>query len=189
MQRSCWRGYPGILAALIDALYLWKIPWLSLVKHSEYTPDELREIRDVDHLLGACMLIPRAVWNKVGPLDEGYFLFLEETEWCQRAQKLGLRRVYYPYASVVHYGQHSMRQQPIRNLPHLYHSYCRFYRQSRPGNWLGLIVVKLVIGLATLLRSLLWAFRYTYASQDNQRGVALSMLKGYQQVLRQLPTL
>ena len=40
--------------------------------------------------MGACMLIPRAAWDAVGPLDEGYFMYLEEVDWCRRARASGL---------------------------------------------------------------------------------------------------
>ncbi len=43
----------------------------------------------IDHPLGACMLIQRAAWADVGPLDEGYFMYLEEIDWCRRARARG----------------------------------------------------------------------------------------------------
>lgn len=188
-QRSCWRGYPGIAAALIDALYLWKLAWLPVNRLSEYGPTELGQKREVGHLLGACMLIPRVAWDRVGPLDEGYFLFLEETDWCLRAHQAGLSIEYLPTAEVVHYGQHSMRQQPVRNLMHLYESYCRFYRRSQPGRRSGLVILKLTLGLAVTLRLLLWGVRSLRASSPLARQSALQMAAGYGHVLRALPSL
>lgn len=187
-QRSCWRGYPGLGAALVDALYLWKLPWLPLANRSEYAPEELRTTRDVDHLLGACMFIPRAAWETVGPLDEDYFLFLEETDWCRRANEKGLRVVYLPGAVVLHHGQHSMRQQPARNLPHLYRSTCRFYRRSPSSSRLGLIVLKGIMALAIGIRFVLWSVRRATAGRDD-RDHARSMMHGYRQALQELPSM
>ncbi len=187
-QRSCWRGFPGITTALVDALYLWKLPWLPLVNRSEFSPEDLRQTRDVDHLLGACMLIRRDAWDDVGPLDEAYFLFLEETDWCRRAKQNGWRMVYYPHSSIIHHGQHSMRQQPARNLPHLYRSHCRFYRQSPNSTRFGLIILKLLIVIAIFVRYILWVMR-SLASQKPPENQAHMMLKGYRQVLRELPSM
>lgn len=187
-QRSCWRGYPGLAMALIDALYLWKLPWLPIVRLSEYRPDELVEPFDVDNLLGACLLIRREAWQDVGPLDEEYFLFLEETDWCWRAKRSGWRIVYYPHAGIIHHGQHSVRQQPTSNLPHLYRSYCHFYRKHHPKYGLGLLVLKAVIAVACILRIGLWMMR-TWRSTSNEAGEqGCKMVAGYQQVLRELPS-
>lgn len=188
-QRSCWRGYPGIAAALIDAFYLWKIPGLPFVRNTEISADHLRNVLEVDHILGACMLIPRDVWQEIGPLDEDYFLFLEETDWCRRAKALGKRIVYLPTAEVIHYGQHSMRQQPSRNLPHLYRSYCRFYRHGSGSNGFRMFVLKVVISLAILVRLIMWQIRGFFSHTEKQREQARDMLVGYFQVLRELPSM
>lgn len=186
LQRSCWRSYPGPSMALIDALYLWKVPWIPIARLSEYRPDELVEPRDVDHLLGACLLIRREAWQDVGPLDEGYFLFLEETDWCWRAKRAGWRVVYYPHAAIIHHGQHSTRQYPARNLPHLYRSYCRFYRKHHPERGLGLSALKAVIALASTLRIGLWAVRTWRSGENEAREQGWRMIAGHRQVLREL---
>lgn len=189
VQRSSWRGYPGLSAALIDALYLWKLPWLPIVRESEKSSKVVNEPVDVNHVLGACMLIPRAAWNEVGPMDEGYFLFLEETDWCRRANKMGKRVVYYPLAEVIHHGQHSMRQQPSRNLPHLYRSYCRFYRESSRNNRVRMVILKIIIVMAITIRYILWLARDYSSRNEKQNHQAREMLNGYHQVLRELPSM
>jgi len=188
-QRSGWHGYPGLMTAAIDAFYLWKLPWLPFVRRTELISEPLTSVRSVDHLLGACMLIPREAWDAVGPLDEGYFLFLEETDWCRRARLAGWRLVLLPTVTVVHYGQHSMRQQPSRNLPHLYHSYCRFYRESPGSNRFGIFLLKLTIILAVLIRCVLWLVRALFEGNGLQKNRARTMSKGYLQVLKDLPAM
>jgi GT2 family glycosyltransferase len=135
------------------------------------------------------MLINRSAWDDVGPLDERYFLFLEETEWCRRAKSRGWRVVHYPHAVIVHHGQHSMRQQPSRNLPYLYRSCCLFYRDSPKSTQIGLIALKLVIALTIFIRFALWAWRCVFARGESQRNQARSMIRGYRQVLFELPSL
>jgi len=187
-QRSCWRGYPGVAMALIDALYLWTFPRFPIARLSEYTPEELTRPCDVDHLLGACLLIRRAAWEEVGPFDEVFFLFLEETDWCWRARRNGWRVVYYPDVTIVHHGQHSMRQQPSQSLPQFYRSYCRFYRKHHPRHYLGLVAIKALIVIASLLRIGLWTARTWRANRDNVREQGCRMIEGYKQVLRELPS-
>ena len=82
-----------------------------------------------------------------------------------------------------------MRQQPSRNLPYLYRSYCLFYRDSPNSNAIGLTTLKLVIALAILIRFALWTVRRAFARGDGQRNQARSMIHGYRQVLFELPSL
>jgi GT2 family glycosyltransferase len=187
-QRSCWRGFPGIRMALEDALYLWKFSRLPLAHASEYRTDELREPRPVDHLLGACLLIPREAWEQVGPLDENYFLFLEETDWCLRAQRAGRTNYYFPYAQVTHYGQASMRQEPSRNIPQFYKSYLRFYRAQHGQRAFGAVVLKGIFALACLIRIGMWRKRESGTSDGKARELARGMGLGYRQTLSELGT-
>lgn len=186
-QRSAWRGFPGLATALIDALYLWKLPWLPISRTSELTQDELRRPQSVDHLLGACILIRRAAWEGVGPLDERFFLFLEETDWCRRARAGGWQVLYTPEPSITHFGQQSMRQVPVHSLPHLYRSTCLFYRKHHAHRSGGLMLLKVIMALAVLMRLGLWTVRYGRAKQVSSRQQAVRTLAGYTRVLRELP--
>lgn len=58
--------------------------------------------REVDYVAGACLLMPRAALAEVGPLDERFFLYFEETDWCRRAKDAGLQVWYCAEAEVVH---------------------------------------------------------------------------------------
>lgn len=65
---------------------------------------------DADSITGAFMLIRREAWSAVGPFDEDFFLYFEETEWCWRAKRAGWRIVHEPRAQVVHLGAQSTRK-------------------------------------------------------------------------------
>jgi len=189
LQRSCWRRFPDLVTAFVDAFYLWKLPYSPMAKFSEYGPDELSSPRQVAHLLGACLLIRREAWDEVGPLDEDYFLFLEETDWCMRAHHAGWQIVYYPDAGVIHYGQHSAGQIPGEALPHFYRSYCRFYRKAHPMESGRIILLKSIIILAVIIRIGLWMFRVLLnVLNPKQRQHAMNMIEGYMRVLRELPS-
>ncbi|HUW98173.1 MAG TPA: glycosyltransferase family 2 protein [Acidiferrobacter sp.] len=56
----------------------------------------------VESVIGACLAVRRAGIAHLGRLDEDYFFFLEETEWCQRARRLGYRVYHVPAARAVH---------------------------------------------------------------------------------------
>ena len=81
----------------------------------------------VDHPLGACMLIRRAAWDDVGPLDEGYFMYLEEIDWCRRARARAWQIWHQPSARVIHHGGSSTSQQPEAMFAQLWRSRLRYY--------------------------------------------------------------
>ena len=83
----------------------------------------------IDYPLGACMLIRRAAWDDVGPLDEGYFMYLEEIDWCQRARRRGWQIWHQPAAVAVHHGGASTRQQPDAMFAQLWRSRLRYYQR------------------------------------------------------------
>ena len=88
---------------------------------------DARTPRPIDHPLGACMLIRRAAWDDVGPLDEGYFMYLEEVDWCQRARARGWQVWQLPAAVAVHHGGAATRQQADAMFAQLWRSRLRYY--------------------------------------------------------------
>jgi len=69
-----------------------------------------RDTRNVDTLSGACMVIRREAMDQVGLLDEGFFIYSEDTEFCFRLKRAGWRVVYRPEARVQHWGGYSTSQ-------------------------------------------------------------------------------
>jgi GT2 family glycosyltransferase len=185
VQRSCWRGFPSLTFALVDALYLWKLaPRWKLVQSSEIPVEDLQEPIEVDHLLGACMMVRQEVVKQVGKLDPGYFLFLEETDWCYRIKQAGYQIHYIPTAQIIHYGEQSVRKNPERSLPELYRSYCRFCRKMHHFGWSKMQLLKAIIAVAASLRVGLWLWRLFWSD----RALARRMIWGYVRVLAELPS-
>ncbi len=182
-QRSAWRGYPDLAFAWVDALYLWKLPGLPGVRRSEVQPAAADDRPlPVDHLLGACILIRREAWEAVGPLDEGYFLFFEETDWCRRVRKAGHGLELLPTAEVRHHGEHSVYQVPRRSIPQYYHSFHRFVCAGGAGPN-RLLLLRLAFRVAALVRVLLWGLRRLGPRSEFAR----EMQRAYALVLRRTP--
>ena len=58
---------------------------------------------EVDWLLGACLFVRRRALEEVGPLDEGYFLYVEDIDWCYRMHQAGWSVWWVPEAEIVHH--------------------------------------------------------------------------------------
>jgi N-acetylglucosaminyl-diphospho-decaprenol L-rhamnosyltransferase len=69
------------------------------------------EVREIDFAKAAGFLLRRAAFDNVGPFDEEFFLFSEETDWCYRLREAGWQSFFYPDAEVVHVGGASWRAE------------------------------------------------------------------------------
>src|SRR3990167_1531637 len=82
------------------------IDWQNIIgKHigvDEVDNGQFSKSREVDFATGACMLVKREVFGKIGYFDEKYFLYLEDMDFCVRAKKTGFKILFEPKAVVWH---------------------------------------------------------------------------------------
>jgi GT2 family glycosyltransferase len=81
---------------------------------------------DVDYIIGAALAIKRSVVDAIGLLDEGFFLFYEDADWCARARRAGYRVVYVPDATLVHVESPLTKKGSEPYLEHMHTSRWRF---------------------------------------------------------------
>jgi GT2 family glycosyltransferase len=184
LQRSCWPGFPGIGMAISDAFFLWKIKIFPKFLSYEYSIKDLGSTRRVAHLLGACILIRRTAWEKVGTFDEMYYMYYEETDLCFRLSKHGWKVVYYPETEIIHYGQMSSRQIPEKSLQNYYHSLYHFCKIDRGYGYIRLALLKAVMYMAILMRLFLWHWRRKRAKGHENRLHGQKMWEGYLKTLK-----
>ena len=104
LQRSV-RGFPTLWRLATEYFFLRKLAPRSRLLNAFYAGGfEHDEARDVEVVMGACMLVRREAVEQVGPLDEAFFLFSEETDWCYRFREAGWKVLFYPGAECVHVG-------------------------------------------------------------------------------------
>jgi GT2 family glycosyltransferase len=103
----------------------------------------------VDWLSGACLLIRRKTLEEVGLLDEDYWLYTEEADWCFRARQAGWEMALLPQAQVVHIRRAASRQRLVETMMHFYRSRLMFLLKHR-GRFQA-SAVKLVLCAKTLL--------------------------------------
>lgn len=75
--------------------------------------------REVGFITGCLMLIPREVIENVGMMDEKYFLYFEDADWCYRIRKAGYRLIYSPLARIYH--KESATTQRLNNVKAYYY--------------------------------------------------------------------
>lgn len=84
---------------------------------------------EIDHPLGASMLVKREVVDRVGPLDEAFFIYCEEIDWCMRTKSAGWRIFCVPQARIIHHGGQSTRQSAPAMFVELHKSRMLLFRK------------------------------------------------------------
>ncbi len=103
LQQSCFRFYK-LETILYRRTWVGKLPFAR--KHlrwflmSEY---DHKEPKAVDWVIGSAMLVSKKNAEKVGPMDDRFFMYMEDVDWCRRFWEHQLEVVYYPKALVYHY--------------------------------------------------------------------------------------
>lgn len=82
---------------------------------------------EIDHPLGAAMLVRSAAIRQVGLLDEGFHMYCEEIDWCMRMKAAGWRNYCVPRAHILHYAARSTGQIHTAAFVHLWRSRRRLY--------------------------------------------------------------
>ncbi|SRR6266542_1213112 len=98
--------------------------------HGRYPHEQCAEAPfPIDHPLGACILARRTVVEQIGLLDERFFMYAEEVDWCYRIRQAGWAIWQEPRARVTHVGGAATSQFRSRMLIALYDSRLRFFRK------------------------------------------------------------
>lgn len=84
---------------------------------------------EVDSVCGACMLVRRAVIERVGLLDERFFMYGEDLDWCLRTREAGWTVRYEPSVVVQHQHGAASRQRALRTTVHFFRAMDLFYRK------------------------------------------------------------
>lgn len=128
-QAAAFR-FPTLWDLFCEAVFLsvlWpRSRWLARKELGGFQRDHVRE---VDWVQGCAMAIRREAWDAVGPFDEGYWMYVEELDWCRRVRGLGYRIFFTPDAQVVHYGKRATARNRSGILPLGFRSHFRYFRK------------------------------------------------------------
>jgi N-acetylglucosaminyl-diphospho-decaprenol L-rhamnosyltransferase len=131
--QSSRRRFPTLMMALFEST--WLEQWFphnrwARAYRMEDVPDD--RMQSVDWLTGACLFTRRAVWDQIGSLDDRFFMYSEELDWCRRAADAGWECLYVPEAHVVHLeGQSS--GQVVARRQHLFGTSKVLYWEKHHG--------------------------------------------------------
>jgi N-acetylglucosaminyl-diphospho-decaprenol L-rhamnosyltransferase len=148
-----------------------------------YPAEESQVTREVDWVFGACMVVRRAAVEAIGGLDEDYFMYSEETDWCYRLRQAGWSVGYVPSARVIHWSGQSASRVPERKRSQLYRGKWLFMRKHYAP--LVAPTFRLAVLAGTALKCVI-AHALILTSRGPRRQLARQHLRSHQLLLAEL---
>jgi len=177
--QSSRRRFPTLGVALFESTWLQTLapPGLLRRYYALDLPDDATA--DVDWVMGACLMVPRRVIDAVGMLDEGYFMYSEELDWCRRIKDAGYRVVYFPQAQVIHHVGKSSEQAVTARHINFQRAKLRYFRKFHGRGQTAVLRI-------FLLLNYLWQMGVEAAkgALGHKRPLRQQRVKAYWQVIR-----
>jgi N-acetylglucosaminyl-diphospho-decaprenol L-rhamnosyltransferase len=131
------------------------------------------QLIEVDEVSGAALLVRRAVWESIGLLDEEYFFYFEDIDFCTRAKKAGWRVIYLPEAKIMHYWGMSSKKAGLtfhpRSISGQFHYMRKIHGRSAE------LTLRLVTAIKAFLKLLLLLPVYAARSEDRKQMARTNM--------------
>jgi GT2 family glycosyltransferase len=178
--QSSRRRFPALATAFQESTILQQwFPDNAVLRHYYVLDRPDGEIQEVDWVTGACLLARREAIEEVGLLDEGFFMYSEELDWCRRAKERGWKVIYLPTAKVIHHGGQSSEQ--VKSFQHIQfqRSKIRYFRKHH-GSWQAEILRLFILSTYVyqlMVEVLKWLV-------GHKRPLRVARVKSYWQVLR-----
>lgn len=131
LDKACRRGFPTPSASFYYLFGLSK-RFPNNPKFTQYHLEHLSHEKEhpVDSLVGAFMLVRRKAIDEVGLLDENFFMYGEDIDWCYRIKQAGWDIYYYPETSIIHYkGASSSKRKPFKLIYEFHRAMFLFHKK------------------------------------------------------------
>jgi GT2 family glycosyltransferase len=152
LQRSA-TSFPTLFSELCTALGLDRaFPRHPLFGRYKLSYWDMEDMRPVDSLMGACLILRREVVEQLGLFDEQFFMYSEEVDLCYRIQRAGWRNYFVPAVEATHIWGGSSQRVPTQTFLRLFKSRMQFFRKHYGAG--AAARYKAVLVLASALRVL-----------------------------------
>lgn len=150
LQRSCAR-FPTLATEFFIAMGLDKLFSKSKIFGQYLMTDwDYNDTRPVDVIMGAFMLVRKDAIDKIGMMDESFFMYSEEVDWCYRFKQAGAKVYFHPDVECVHLWGGSSNVIKVESLLRLYRARVQFFRKHYGK--LQTALYKIILGFNALVR-------------------------------------
>jgi N-acetylglucosaminyl-diphospho-decaprenol L-rhamnosyltransferase len=177
--QSSRRRFPTLMTGLFESTWLEPLAPRDVLRRYYVLDQPDDAIQEVDWLFGACFLVRREVIRQVGALDEDFFMYSEEMDWCRRIRQAGWKVVYLPEAQVIHYGGKSSDQVAAQRHIYFQTSKVRYFCKHHGVLTAGVLRVALLAMYAWQL-----VLEAAKGVLGHKRALRRERVRAYWQVLR-----
>jgi N-acetylglucosaminyl-diphospho-decaprenol L-rhamnosyltransferase len=145
--QSSRRRFPSLATAFCESTLLHQWFPNNRTARRYHLADRLADVtQPVDWVVGAALMIRREAWQQVGPLDEGFFMYFEELDWCRRCRAAGWEIHYLPAAQITHHEGKSSEQVMAARTIRFQSSKIHYYRKYYGVGW-ALVIRLFLLGM------------------------------------------
>jgi N-acetylglucosaminyl-diphospho-decaprenol L-rhamnosyltransferase len=177
--QSSRRRFPTLMTALFESTWLQPLAPCGVLRRYYLLDCADDETQEVDWLVGACLLVRRETIQQVGGLDEGFFMYSEELDWCRRIRQAGWKVVYLPKAQVIHHVGKSSDQVVAQRHIYFQTSKVRYFRKHHGALAAGGVRIVLLMMYAGQL-----VLEAVKGALGHKRALRRERVRAYWQVLR-----
>jgi len=157
IQHSCKRSFPTPLNAIFRLFYLDRIfPKSSFFGKYNLTYLDINKTHKVDAISGAFMMFNKDIVKEVGLLDEDFFMFGEDIDFCYRIKNRGYNIIYTPDTEIMHYKGESVKTAPY-DMVNVFYNAMEIYFKKYSKNYPNWKMITLFVKFALFIRK---AFSY-----------------------------
>lgn len=157
--------FPTLLNLLLQATGLSRLPGSFFDRYRMQRWDR-RDERDIEVVSGCYMMVRREALQEVGLLDEAFFFYGEETDWCLRFKKKGWRLVFAPVGEITHHGGGSVRRFDHMRDVMLSEGTVRLHRKH--FGLVGGLACWLVLAAFNITRAIAWTLLGLAGNEANR---------------------
>ncbi|MEK7264398.1 MAG: glycosyltransferase [Bacteroidota bacterium] len=155
LQLACRRSFPSPWVAFTKIVGLSNIfPQTKIFGKYNLSYLSADEIQEVDAVSGSFMMLRREVYENIGGLDEDFFMYGEDLDWCYRIQKAGWKINYIPITQIIHYKGESTKRSSIDDIKYFYQSMQLFVKKHFRSALIFLPLLQLGIVLRSWIASI-----------------------------------
>ncbi len=168
LQPTCFM-YPSVLNVFLDVTSLSKVaPRSRFFGRARMTWWKRDNVREVEVVTGCFMLVRREAVDRVGVMDDSFFMYGEETDWCYRFRKAGWKVLFAPCGEIIHLGGASSRRAAGEMNLQLKAGVLQFMHKH--ATRMQYVSACLLMGLFLILRIPFWFVRGIVCNRDRRRS-------------------
>ena len=171
LQQTCFM-FPSLLNMLLSSTYLYKLfPKSKFFGREQMTWWDRNDVREVDVVTGCFMLVRREAINQAGLMDERFFMYGEETDWCYRFKQAGWKIVFAPVGRIIHFGGASSSKMAARMTLQLRGAILQF--MAKHYSKATYILSCILTGAFFLVRIPFWLGKAIVVKDDRENSLEL----------------